>query len=518
MAAVPPDGPSSVVTGDLPSPPPFVTAAEPERLAVDSLFRFDAALRSGITENLTARRAAADAIADRVDRAFADFRPSSLSAEELERGHYLERGNDVGETLDKAVEEGVQALRSSDAAHAITFRDRADLLDSIATPSSRSAASGDVVELGALLSFMKRKSRGSSLVRATTSSPHAAELEAERIVADIENAVQPGDAAGARATSSAARDADQLVTDAVKAQMRSATSPESKLEYGSMPAIPSTAGDDQTQKRILETFQLRPGASDVTSYHDFNVLQIAFPHVWTRIFDGELQSMGRELYREYVKLKEFSGAASDDMPVTSLDDLRRLIEEIRKLSQVVEQDIPVDLRSPGDDPRTAPKGSDDLGHDVRVGVAVATGGASELLQWAIEQFSKIGQKPIITWEQFPGPWGGRSDTIDVSIEDGVVPPSVVEIALKTDPQSHVKVIEFEPYDPARKTFVHGPSVGNWGHVSPVTLYLEPTVMAAGVLEFGSEESPGNNLGRYVLADLSRKLKAGSRVTFHWKDS
>ena len=65
--------------------------------------------------------------------------------------------------------------------------------------------------------------------------------------------------------------------------------------------------DDATQSRILQTFELRPGASDVTSYHDFHTLQIAFPHVWTRLFDGELEALGRELYREYVKLKDFGG-------------------------------------------------------------------------------------------------------------------------------------------------------------------------------------------------------------------
>ena len=87
-----------------------------------------------------------------------------------------------------------------------------------------------------------------------------------------------------------------------------------------MPRIPNTADDDAVQSRILETFELRPGASDVTSYHDFHTLQIAFQHVWTRIFDGELESLGRELYREYVKLKDFSGstdATSGSAPSTT---------------------------------------------------------------------------------------------------------------------------------------------------------------------------------------------------------
>ena len=38
-----------------------------------------------------------------------------------------------------------------------------------------------------------------------------------------------------------------------------------------------------------------------------NSLQIAFRHVWTEVFDTELEALGKELYQEFVKLKDFSG-------------------------------------------------------------------------------------------------------------------------------------------------------------------------------------------------------------------
>ena len=65
------------------------------------------------------------------------------------------------------------------------------------------------------------------------------------------------------------------------------------------------------------------------------------------IFDAQLENLGRDLYREYVKLKDFSGATGPDLTVGSADDLRRLMDEVKKLSQIVQDDIPDDLRGNG---------------------------------------------------------------------------------------------------------------------------------------------------------------------------
>ena len=312
--------------------------------------------------------------------------------------------------------------------------------------------------------------------------------------------------------------ADELVQDAVGLQMGSATAPEARLEYGSMPGIPNTADDDAVQSRILQTFELRPGASDVTSYHDFHTLQIAFQHVWTRLFDGELESLGRELYREYVKLKDFSGSTDGDLRVGTVDDLRRLMTEVKKLSQIVEDDLPGDLRGDGGNAtRNGTKGSSELSDGAKVAVGVATGGLSWLLDWALEALSLAGKKPIIKWAEFPGPWPPRQDRIEVSFAPAVVPAGHVEIVLQTDYGSHIKIIEFEPWDAAGNEFVHGPQISNAGHVGSVTLALRTSQIETGVLEFASEESTGLNLGRYVLGNLPEKLNDGTRVTFYWKD-
>jgi len=501
-----------------PAPP----AAAPDHLAVDSLFRTDAAFRAVLTANLKPLRAESDAISNRVEVAFSNFHPTPLSAEELATRHYVAHGASPAEVLNKVISDGVHALGSGDVEHTLILR-KSDELTSLMTEAPGEAGSvAGHIDLLKLISFINGKSAGGSVVNEPTYAQCQAELEAEGMLSSLENAAPGGNGNGVPRQADApdnAGEVDQLVKDSVNLQMHSATAPEARLDYGSMPVIPNAADTDKVQSSILQTFELRPGASDVTSYHDFYTLQIAFQHVWTQIFDGQLESLGRDLYREYVKLKDFSGSADPDPGISTVDDLRQLMDEVRKLSQVVQESIPDDLRGTGDAASdNGPKSSDELSNTAKLGVAVATGGASWLLEWALDEFSKIGRKPIIRWDDFPGPWPPRQDKIYLTFADDVVPAGSVEVVLKTDYASHIKIIEFEPWDPDAKQFVHGPQISNTGHIDTVTMPLRTSQIASGVLEFASEESTGLNLGRYVLGNLTEKLKDGTRVTFYWKDN
>src|SRR6266851_7289460 len=195
---------------------------------------------------------------------------------------------------------------------------------------------------------------------------------------------------------------DQLVKDEVNLQMKTATSPESELAY-------SVAA--RADQKSTPTFELRAGPSDVTSYHDFNTLQIAFEHVWTEIFDGQLASLGEQLYHEYVKLKEFIGANDPDRPIHTIDDLRRLMDEVRKLAQFTDF-VPTELT-----PSTVVgTGGDDITKAVadaaRVGAAIATGGMSEV----VNQFARLARGMVkLTWASFPGPLAD-GDVISVTID------------------------------------------------------------------------------------------------------
>ena len=148
--------------------------------------------------------------------------------------------------------------------------------------------------------------------------------------------------------------------------MRTTTSPEQQVAFG-----PRTS--QQTDAKTVQTFELRDGPSDVTSYHDFSSLQIAFEHVWSEVFDSKLGTLGRELYQEYVKLKSFTDTDDDDRPISTLDDLRQLIDKVRTMSQLTNEGIPTTLTTAAGT-TTAGKatGSTDLKNIVKVALDPAS--------------------------------------------------------------------------------------------------------------------------------------------------
>jgi hypothetical protein len=87
----------------------------------------------------------------------------------------------------------------------------------------------------------------------------------------------------------------------IEKQLRSSTSPETALKYERI------VDPDHKNDKVCETvnlFSLCGGPADVTSYHDFHAVQIAFEHVWTELFDQELKGLGKKLYGEVVKIEE----------------------------------------------------------------------------------------------------------------------------------------------------------------------------------------------------------------------
>ncbi len=506
-------------TGKREDPPPDTEPGveTPRVESVDALFRNDAAVRQAITKNLKSRRGGSEAIAARITSAW-KFNPKLPAPEDVTKPNYVAPGADASEVQHAVVLKGVDALRSATTRRGMSFRQSAGV-------------SEGTVELGSLVALINEKTNGSTLATEPTYTACRADLEAETILEAVESGSgkpQGDDPEEAGDASPGAGETSQFVNAAVDRQMTSATSPETRLVYGSIPTIPNGADRDKVQSSLLQTFQLRPGASDVTSYHDFNTLQIAFEHVWTRIFDGQLESLGQELYREYVKLKDFSGSGQPDLVVGSYGDLRRLIEEVRKLSQIVQEDLPRDLRGDGSQEQQSDpvdKVLDDVG---RGGLAVATGGLSELARWLLRELSSAGQKPILNWSQidsrgFPLPNGfGR---IIASFTNNA-PSGYVQMRLETG-RSNVKIMEFQPWSASQGKFLNHMNgndprnyVSNAGYPDPHTtgwITVPANAVGSGAIEFASEQSPGFNLGRYVLAGLEEKLLDGWQVNFMWSD-
>ena len=118
--------------------------------------------------------------------------------------------------------------------------------------------------------------------------------------------------------------------------MDTATSPESHLRY----SVADRSGQADVDHAI-DTFQLRSGPSDVTSYHDFHNLQIAFQSIWTEMFDGQLGTLGKDLYREFVKLKQFNGVdAGVDPSINTIADLEELLSHIKEFAKDTVENIP----------------------------------------------------------------------------------------------------------------------------------------------------------------------------------
>ena len=96
----------------------------------------------------------------------------------------------------------------------------------------------------------------------------------------------------------------------------------------------------------MDTFQLRAGASDVTAYHDYRCLHIAFEHVWEELFDSRLQWLGQQLYHEAVKVESFLRPAATtnlNFDITSIPDLLGLMRDISALSSQAAGAMPADI-------------------------------------------------------------------------------------------------------------------------------------------------------------------------------
>jgi len=135
----------------------------------------------------------------------------------------------------------------------------------------------------------------------------------------------------------------ELVSKQVQTVMSKTVAPEDQPRFD----VPARATQADAAGNI-STFELRAGASDVTSYHDFSSLQIAFEHIWTEVFDGRLRQLGVDLYRQYVHAVVDSGRPVDpNRVISSITDLQMLLAEIKEFSSLTDGTIQTDARHVG---------------------------------------------------------------------------------------------------------------------------------------------------------------------------
>lgn len=73
------------------------------------------------------------------------------------------------------------------------------------------------------------------------------------------------------------------------------------------------------------------GPADVTSFHDFYKLNIAFEDVWQEVFGNELGELAQDLYTRVVQ--ETEGGQVTTEPVEGIEDVRNLLEDAKRLLQ-----------------------------------------------------------------------------------------------------------------------------------------------------------------------------------------
>ena len=546
-------------------PPPAAPSAggatlkTPRRIALDAAFKERDDLRQGLAEHLGQRRGQRDQVDERVERAFAEFTPTLRTPGAPAPRRQVPPGAAPAEAVREVMRERLGTLTTALPAPRIAIRPDNPLIAWTGDDGDPDTSRSGLIPLDTLITLMdvrglSARTHGLTPALAVCQAERAAQSiveEIERIAGGMATPDMPdtpetpenpeaggmtGNAAGNAPSNGAV---SGFVARAVDVQMATASAPEAQLSYG---LIPNGADKDAAQARLLETFQLRPGPTDVTAYHDFSTLQIAFEHVWTRIFDGELEDLGRQLYREYVGLKDFLGydPATADRPISSLDDLTWLIGEIRALSQIAQDALP-----PGKDraplgTANIPKGSNDLAKDAtefveslpggRVGTALGTLGISELVIWFLNEAANFGKKTALLWDDLVnGRELQRGDRIIGRVDQLAAAPGTFELVLKTD-ISKKKEVAFEIFDEASQKFGNLEKVANAsgrilvdGNGQPEfyedrnRIPLPSPLLPIGLLEFSSQDN-GHLVGRYVLGDLDKIVPDGGRLTLYWKDA
>ena len=311
-----------------------------ERVAADRLLRADAKTR--LKPSL--------AFADRAEKAFSAFKLSRKTPEERAARTYLDTGDDLGRSIRDIARRGAVAIGDREVS-GLRVRMTPGLAKLVEERIGRAQATVSLIPLDALLPILLKGVEFDLEKRDIATC--RAEALADAVMADLEGPApaadddQGGDGDPPPPTGKV--DVGAFVAGRVSEQMASASAPESQLRFD----VPSRSTQAE-RETALESFELRHGPSDVTSYHDFSSLQIAFDSVWTELFDDELTALGTQLYYHYAKLKDFTGGKEPPDAITSLEDLAKLMLRVESVLAVTAEE-PDDSNENVDESKPAEK-------------------------------------------------------------------------------------------------------------------------------------------------------------------
>ncbi len=134
---------------------------------------------------------------------------------------------------------------------------------------------------------------------------------------------------------------DETIRRLVARHVEPATAAEGEMRFGVAPR----PGQNEVTLSI-NTLELRGGPADVTAYHDFHDLQIAFEYIWKEVFDAYLEEQGRQAYAGWIERKAAYGIDDgQDPPIGGPNDLRRWLQDVGGVWSALqpEMDLPAIL-------------------------------------------------------------------------------------------------------------------------------------------------------------------------------
>jgi hypothetical protein len=307
---------------------------------VNATFEEDDKVRSTLSNQLTARARLAAPIAAKASAAFDHFWPSLFTDDDRDPRTYLAPGEDLLTTMDRVVRKGVDGIRADGNQRSLKLH-LTDEVKNLITETNGGSGQGTIV-LTDLINVLTAKLPGTPSLRDEPAlTICAAEKEAKQRLDEIEGNATPPPTSPSHDGSSPNGDHEpaltaEFVAEHVHELVAKMPAPEEQ---------PILTPPDRTDLSLvtqgIQAFELQSGPSDVTSYHDFNGLQIAFEHVWAEVFDERLGQLGRELYETYIDLVEFTGSTTVPLTaVTSIKDIASLMNDARDLGRHAENAIP----------------------------------------------------------------------------------------------------------------------------------------------------------------------------------
>lgn len=92
----------------------------------------------------------------------------------------------------------------------------------------------------------------------------------------------------------------------------------------------STISELEKIKKSINKLELSGGPANVTAFHDFYSLQVAFKHIWTAAFDESLRDQATDLYKSVVELHEEYGIEVPDVDaIQDINTFRSYLSEIK---------------------------------------------------------------------------------------------------------------------------------------------------------------------------------------------